>query len=146
MKDSQNRTPESNPRAWGYLFSYHFQSVTLELDGVLVAQTPDDFYCKTNTLQMLDFHKIEGASEILEGNEFKLNWTKAELTLYLKIVILTDTREDSKLVHREKTSKSGHAIFFAFIRRVRATSLTQRRVENSRVQFWTFSPVSVKKF
>ena len=38
---------------------------------------------------MLDFHKIEGAPEILEGNEFKLNWTKAELTLYLEILILT---------------------------------------------------------
>ena len=33
---------------------------------------------------MLDFHKVEGAPEILEGNEFKLNWTKAELTLSKK--------------------------------------------------------------
>ena len=79
--------------------------MTLELDGVLVAKTPDDFYCKTNTLQMLDFHKIEGAPEILEGNEFKLNWTKAELTLYLKILILTYTGADSKLVHRRKRPK-----------------------------------------
>ena len=41
-----------------------------------------------------------------------------------------------------KTSKSGHAIFFFFSeaseRRVR------HRVENTRVHFWTFSPVSVK--
>ena len=43
-----------------------------------------------------------------------------------------------------KKSKRGHAIFFSFFRRVRATSLTQRRVENTRVQFSTFSPVSVK--
>ena len=43
-----------------------------------------------------------------------------------------------------KTSKSGHAIFFSFFRRVRATSMTQRGVENTRVHFWTFSPVSVK--
>ena len=42
-----------------------------------------------------------------------------------------------------KTSKSGHAIFF-FFRRVRATRMTQRRVDNTRVHFWTFSPVSVK--
>ena len=35
------------------------------------------------------------------------------------------------------------AFFFSFFRRVRATSMTQRRVENARVHFWTFSPVSV---
>ena len=43
-----------------------------------------------------------------------------------------------------KTSKSGHAIFYSFLRRVRATSMTQRRVENTRVHVWTFSLVSVK--
>ena len=43
-----------------------------------------------------------------------------------------------------KTSKSGRVIFFSFFRRVRATSMTQRRVENTRVHFWTFLPVSVK--
>ena len=43
-----------------------------------------------------------------------------------------------------KTSKSGHAIFFYFFRRVRATSMTQRRVESTCVHLWTFSPVSVK--
>ena len=43
-----------------------------------------------------------------------------------------------------KTSKSGHGIFFSFFRRVRATSMTQHQVENTRVHFWTFSPVSVK--
>ena len=42
-----------------------------------------------------------------------------------------------------KTSKSGHVIFFSFFRRVWATSMTQRRVENTRVHFWTFPPVSV---
>ena len=45
---------------------------------------------------------------------------------------------------KAKTSKSGHAIFFSFFRRVRGTSMTQRRVKNARVHFWTFSPVSVK--
>ena len=34
-----------------------------------------------------------------------------------------------------KTSKCGRAIFFSFFRRVRATSMTQRRVENTRVYF-----------
>ena len=36
-------------------------------------------------------------------------------------------------------------VFSFFYWRVRATSMTQRRVENARVHFWTFSPVSVKK-
>ena len=41
-------------------------------------------------------------------------------------------------------AKMSHAIFFSFFQRVRATSMTQHRVENTRVHFWTFSPVSVK--
>ena len=52
----------------------------------------------------------------------------------------TDTGEESKIVHMGKRPKVGASIF----RRVRATSMTQRRVEISRVHFWTFSPVSVK--
>ena len=51
---------------------------------------------------------------------------------------LTDTGGDSKLVHRRKGPKVD-----GLFRRVRATSMTQRRVENTRVHFWTFSPVSV---
>ena len=42
-----------------------------------------------------------------------------------------------------KTSKGGHAIVFSCFQRVRATRTTQRRVKNTRVHFWTFSPVSV---
>ena len=34
--------------------------------------------------------------------------------------------------------------YLLFFRRVRATSMTQRRDENTRSHFWTFSPVSVK--
>ena len=42
-------------------------------------------------------------------------------------------------------AKVGHAIFFSFFfRRVRATSMTQRRVENTRVHFGTFLPISVR--
>ena len=44
---------------------------------------------------------------------------------------------------KAKTSKSGHAITFSFFRRVQATSMTQHRVENTRVHFRTFSPSSV---
>ena len=43
-----------------------------------------------------------------------------------------------------KTSKSGHCILFYFFRRVRATSMTQHQVENTRVHFWTFLLVSDK--
>ena len=57
---------------------------------------------------------------------------------------LTDTGEDSKLVHRRKRPKVDASIFLLlFFRRVRATSMTQRRVENTRVHFWTYSPVSI---
>ena len=56
---------------------------------------------------------------------------------------LTDKGEDSKLVHRRIWPKVDASIFF-FFWRVRATSMTQRRVDKTRVHFWTFSPVSVK--
>ena len=56
---------------------------------------------------------------------------------------LTDKGEDSELVHK-RTRPKVDAIFFPFFRRVLATSMTQRRVENTRVYFWTFSLVSVK--
>ena len=58
--------------------------------------------------------------------------------------MLNRYRQGLETCPEAKTSKSGHAIFFSLFRRVRATSMTQRRVENTRVQFWTFSPVSVK--
>ena len=42
-----------------------------------------------------------------------------------------------------KSERSATTLFSSFFfRRVRATSMTQRRVENMRVHFWTFSPVS----
>ena len=44
----------------------------------------------------------------------------------------------------QKWTQRHHAIFFSFFRRIRATSVTQRRVENTRVHIWTFSPVSAK--
>ena len=43
-----------------------------------------------------------------------------------------------------KRSKTGHAMFFSFFRRVRATTMSRRRVENTCVHIFTFSPVSVK--
>ena len=42
---------------------------------------------------------------------------------------LTDTGEDSKLVHRRIWSKVCRLFSSSFFRRVRATSMTQRRVE-----------------
>ena len=48
--------------------------------------------------------------------------------------IVTDTGEGSKLFHRRIWPKVDASIFF-FFRRVRATSMTQRRVENTRVHF-----------
>ena len=51
---------------------------------------------------------------------------------------LTDTGEDSKLSHRRKRSKVNAApprYFLLLFRRIRATSMTQRRVENTRVHF-----------
>ena len=42
-------------------------------------------------------------------------------------------RRGLKTLPQAKTSKSGHAIFFSFFRRVRATSMTQCQVENTRV-------------
>ena len=44
-----------------------------------------------------------------------------------------------------KTFKIGREYFLLFFRCVQATSMTQRRVENTRVHFWTFSSVSVKR-
>ena len=58
---------------------------------------------------------------------------------------LTDTGYDSKFVHRRKRPIVDTLFSSFFFRRVRATSMTQRRVENTRVPFWTFSPVSVKQ-
>ena len=58
---------------------------------------------------------------------------------------LTDTSEDSKLVHRRICTKVYASIFFSFFRRVRATSVTQRRVKNTRVHFGANSPVSVNE-
>ena len=57
---------------------------------------------------------------------------------------LTDTGEDSKLVHRRKSPKVDTLFSYLSFRRFRATSTSQRRVENTRVHFWTFSPGSVK--
>ena len=59
--------------------------------------------------------------------------------------VLTDTGEDSKLVHRRKRPKVDTLFSSLFFWRVRATSMTQRRFENTRVHFWTFSAVSVNE-
>ena len=74
----------------------------------------------------------------VRGSVFKLFKTSFES---MGMYGLTDTGEDSKFVHRRKRPKVDASIFLLFFRRVRATSMTQHRVENTRVHFWTFSPV-----
>ena len=71
------------------------------------------------------------------------SWLKL---IFFELIILEINRYRRGLetCPQAKTSKSGLA-FFLFFRRVRATSMTQRRVENTRVHFWTFSPASVKE-
>ena len=50
-------------------------------------------------------------------------------------------RRGLELVHRRKRQNVETLFSSLFFRR----GLSQRRVENTRVDFWTFSPVSVKK-
>ena len=71
---------------------------------------------------------------------FNRVWGFRSPNLFLR---LNRYRQGLETCPQAKTSKSGHAIFFSFFRRVRATSMTQRGVENTHVHFWTFSPVSV---
>ena len=58
----------------------------------------------------------------------------------LSLLIFTDTGEDSKLVHRQKRPKVDTLFSSLFF------DASERRVENSRVHFLTFSPVSVNSF
>ena len=48
-----------------------------------------------------------------------------------------------EIVHKRKRPKVDTLFSSLFFRRVLATSTTQRRVENTRVHFWTVSPKSV---
>ena len=50
---------------------------------------------------------------------------------------------ESKHIYRRKRPKVDTLFSTLFFRRVRVTSMTQRRVENTRVHFWTFSPTSI---
>ena len=62
-------------------------------------------------------------------------------------MMLTDTGEDLKVVHRRKRPKVDTLFLFFPARpsdEYESYCMTQRRVENTRVHFWTFSPVSVK--
>ena len=53
-------------------------------------------------------------------------------------------RRELETCPQAKTSKSGHAIFLSFsATRPSDEYDSQRRVENTRVHFWTFSPVWV---
>ena len=82
---------------------------------------------------------------MIEKSDSKKTNFERTLICNEKFTILTDTGEDSKLVNRRKRPKVDTLFSSLFFRRVLATSMTQRRVENTRVQFRTFSPVSVKE-
>ena len=90
----------------------------------------DDFKLRNGTV--LEYPTSNGAKLSIV---FKLSQIFIKINRY---------RRGLETCPQAKTSKSGHAIFFSFFRRVRATSMTQRQVENTRVKFWTFSSVWVK--
>ena len=56
------------------------------------------------------------------------NYAKMSILLYAVNINFPDTSENSKLVHRRICTKVDASIFFSFFRRVRATSMTPRRV------------------
>ena len=76
--------------------------------------------------------------------ELKLQLTWSETKLSYKMILTNRYRRGLETCPQAKTFKSERSASTLFFRRVRATSMTQRRVENTRVHFWTFSPVSVK--
>ena len=63
--------------------------------------------------------------------------------LKMLVTNLSDTGEDSKLVRRRNRPKVDTLFSSLFFRPVRATSMTQCRVENTRVHFDANSLVSV---
>ena len=154
------RTNDFPTENFGVLFSYQFclgfhqqKSAIFGLEAVLIAgqyQAPicpiyylvligtiDPILLLKITLYLLtwDAPYPQENAHIRFGDDLELNFSSNSFNRY---------RQGLETCPQAKTSKSGQAIFFSFFRRVRATSMTQRRVENTRVHFWTFSPVSVK--
>ena len=82
-------------------------------------------------------------SDLYQQVTYVTSWPLLIADLCCQLFGVNRYRRELETCPQTKTSKSGHAIFFSFFRRVRATSMTHRRVENTRVHFWTFSPVSV---
>ena len=78
--------------------------------------------------QILEFKFVDWATYCKSLNK---HWSSSQVR------ILTDTDEDLKLVHRRKRPKVDMQFFSLFFRRVQAKSMTQCRVENTRVHFWT---------
>ena len=58
-------------------------------------------------------------------------------------LIFSQSGEDCPLTDTGENVQKWTRYFLLFFRRVRETSMTQHRVENTRVHFWKFSPVSV---
>ena len=59
-------------------------------------------------------------------------------------LLLNRYRRRLETCPKANLAESGREFFLLFFRRARATSMTKRRVENTRVHFWTISPVSKK--
>ena len=86
------------------------------------------------------------------GFQFKMKFWNRKYSFLTGSTLLTDTGEHSKLVHRRKRSKVNAAppryylLFFPTrpSDEYESFCMIQRRVKNTRVHFWTFSPVSVK--
>ena len=93
--------------------------------------------------------KISNCGQFLN---ISTNWSVTDLTTNSETSFERSWLVDKGMVNRyrreletcpqAKTSKSGRYSLL-FFRRVRATSMTQRRVDNNRVHFWTFSPISM---
>ena len=82
------------------------------------------------------YDNIEQINQLLEFGELDSELFSGSTKMPPTTTTSSSTIEGRFLetCQQAKTSKSGQAIFF-FFRRVRATSMTQRRVENTRVHF-----------
>ena len=108
-----------------------FSSLVKIILSTFLEETPNKLRTNNIKKRLLDFEFDNGIPEgIIAENQRQIEFNRY--------------RRGLETCPKARTSKSGHAVFFSIFRRVRATSMTQRRVGNTRVHFWTFSPVSVK--
>ena len=131
------------PKNFQMIFSVYL--ILFEIVQVDIIDTIKWWSCSNNTRYALE--KKSFLVNLMSRFETLELILKTKIKEYLEIRIyfcLNRYRRGLETCPQVKMSKSGHAIFFSFFRCVRATSMTQHRVKNTRVHFWTFSPVSVK--